>query len=176
MFRGTREASCALAPLRDDSFPVAAVCQRGTLTLIFTVEKVEHNLANSSDNRPWVGGAMKILLVEDDAPVAEFLAEAFQEAGHQVVIAHSGEEALRALRREPPEVVFLDLILPKMNGIQVLERIRLIDETLPVVIITAYPNLEEVVEARRLGVTEVIEKPDVLKQYTGALARVSRTS
>jgi DNA-binding response OmpR family regulator len=119
---------------------------------------------------------MRILLVEDDAPVAEFLAEAFQEAGHQTVIAHSGEEALRALRREPPDVVFLDLILPKMNGIQVLERIRLTDETLPVIIITAYPDLEEVAEARKLGVTEVIEKPYVLKLYTDALARVTQTS
>jgi DNA-binding response OmpR family regulator len=155
--------------------PVAAG-RRGTLTLIFTLEKVEHNLAIRRTIALGFIRAMRILLVEDDAPVAEFLAEAFQEAGHQTVIAHSGEEALRALRRESPEVVFLDLILPKMNGIQVLERIRLINETLPVIILTAHPNLEEVAEARRLGVTEVIEKPDVLKQYTDALARVSRTS
>jgi DNA-binding response OmpR family regulator len=119
---------------------------------------------------------MKILLVEDDAPVAEFLAEAFREAGHQTTVTHSGEEALRILRQETPEVVFLDLVLPKMNGIQVLEGIRLINRTLPVIIVTAYPDLEDVAEAQQLGVAEVIEKPYVLKHYTDALTRVSNTS
>jgi len=119
---------------------------------------------------------MRILLVEDDVPVAEFLAEAFQQAGHQTSVSHSGEEALRILHQESAEVVFLDMILPKMNGIELLERIRLIDPTLPVIIITACPDLEEVKEARRLGVTEVIEKPYVLKHYTDALARVGGTT
>ena len=115
---------------------------------------------------------MKILLVEDDAPVAEFLAAAFQEAGHQPVVSHTGEEALRVLRQTPPDVVFLDLVLPKMNGIQVLQLIRQIDRALPVIIITGCPDREDLEEARRLGVTEVIEKPYVLKHYTDALARV----
>lgn len=115
---------------------------------------------------------MRILLVEDDAPVAEFLAEAFRGEGHQTLVSHSGEEALRILGQEQrPEVVFLDMILPKMNGIEVLERIRLVDRTLPVIIITACPDLDDVKEARRLGVTEVIEKPYVLKHYTDALTR-----
>src|SRR5262245_11798999 len=118
---------------------------------------------------------MKILLVEDDAPVAEFLAEAFREAGHQTTVTHSGEDALRIVRQGTPDVVFLDLVLPKMNGIQVLEGIRLIDNALPVIIVTGYPDGEDIEEAQRLGVTEVIEKPYVLKNYTDALTRVSNT-
>lgn len=116
---------------------------------------------------------MKILLVEDEALVAELLADAFDKEGHQTIVTHSGEEALRFLREERADVMFLDLVLPKMSGIAVLNRIRSMGLTLPVIIITGHPDADDIEEAQRLGVTEVIEKPFVLKSYSEALGRVT---
>lgn len=116
---------------------------------------------------------MKILLVEDDVPVAELLADALEQDGHETTVTHSGEEALQRLQEARPDVVFLDLLLPGMSGIAVLERIRWIDQRLPVVLITGHPDPSRVQEARRFGVTDVIEKPFILKNYTDALLRVT---
>ncbi len=116
---------------------------------------------------------MKILLVEDDVPVAALLADALEQDGHETTVTHSGEEALRCLREERPDAVFLDLVLPGMSGIAVLQRIRGLDQRLPVILITGHPELGHVEEARRLGVTEVIEKPFILKNYTDALSRAA---
>jgi DNA-binding response OmpR family regulator len=121
----------------------------------------------------WEGHAIKILLIEDDTKVAELLARAFDDAGHQTTVSYSGEEGLRSLERERPDALFLDVRLPKMNGIEVLRRIRATDRNLPVILITGHATPGEVAEARTLGVTEIIEKPYVLNHFSGALARIS---
>jgi len=85
---------------------------------------------------------------------------------------HSGEEGLAYLTRERPDAVVLDVRLPALNGVAVLRKIRSTDPGLPVIIMTGLATLGEIAEARRLGVTEIIEKPDVLKNFSEALARV----
>ncbi len=114
---------------------------------------------------------MKLLLIEDDVNVADVLALAFGEEGHETTIAYTGEEGLTRLRQERPDAVLLDVRLPEMNGIEVLRRIRSIDQVLPVIIITGLATESEVAEARELGVTEVIEKSYVLKRFSESLAR-----
>jgi DNA-binding response OmpR family regulator len=112
-----------------------------------------------------------LLLIEDDVEVAEVLVRAFEEEGHRTRVSYSGEDGLRRLVRERPDAVLLDVRLPKMNGIEVLRRIRSIDKTLPVIIITGLATPSEVAEARELGVTEVIEKSYVLKHFSESLRR-----
>jgi two-component system response regulator (stage 0 sporulation protein F) len=114
---------------------------------------------------------VNLLLIEDEVDVAEVLATAFREDGHKAVIAYTGEEGLTLLRRERPDAVLLDIRLPKMNGIEVLRRIRSIDKALPVIVITGFASPSEIEEARELGVTEVIEKSYVLKNFSESLAR-----
>ena len=65
----------------------------------------------------------------------------------------------------------LDVGLPKMNGIEVLRRIRSVDQALPVIIVTGLATKSQIAEARELGVTEVIEKSYVLKNFSESLAR-----
>ncbi len=115
---------------------------------------------------------MKLLLIEDDVHVAKVLAEAFGADGHETTVMHSGEEGLAYLTRERPDAVVLDVRLPALNGVAVLRKIRSTDPGLPVIIMTGLATLGEIAEARRLGVTEIIEKPDVLKNFSEALARV----
>ena len=118
---------------------------------------------------------MKLLLVEDDANVAAVLAETFREQGHQTTVIHTGEAALSHLEGERPDALILDIALPNINGIDVLRSIRAKKWTLPVIIISGRATPQQLEEARRLGVTEVIGKPDILKNFTAALARVAST-
>jgi DNA-binding response OmpR family regulator len=116
---------------------------------------------------------MKLLLVEDDEKVAQVLAEAFASDGHETAIRHTGEDGLDYLARERPDAVVLDVRLPTLNGVAVLRRIRSTDPTLPVIIMTGLATPGEITEIRRLGVTEIVEKPEVLRRFSEALTRIA---
>lgn len=116
---------------------------------------------------------MRLLLIEDDEAVAQVLSEAFGSQGHATVVRYSGEDGLAYLTRERPDAVVLDIRLPRLNGVAVLRQIRSTDPTLPVIIMTGLATPGEMAEARRLGVTEIIEKPEVLKHFSEALARIA---
>jgi two-component system response regulator AtoC len=115
---------------------------------------------------------MKLLLIEDDENVAEVLGDAFAADGHETAIAHTGEDGLAYLARDRPDAVVLDVRLPTLSGVEVLRRIRSTDTTLPVIIMTGLATAGELSEVRRLGVTEIVEKPEVLKHFGDALARI----
>jgi two-component system C4-dicarboxylate transport response regulator DctD len=68
----------------------------------------------------------------------------------------------------------LDVRLPTLNGVGVLRKIRSTDPDLPVIIMTGLATQGELAEIRRLGVTEIVEKPEVLKHFGDALARIAR--
>ena len=116
---------------------------------------------------------MKLLLIEDDEHVAEVLGDAFAADGHETAIAHTGEDGLAYLARDRPDAVVLDVRLPTLSGVEVLRRIRSTDPTLPVIIMTGLATAGELSEVRRLGVTEIVEKPEVLKHFGDALARIA---
>ena len=116
---------------------------------------------------------MKLLLVEDDEYVAQVLAEAFGSDGHETTIRYTGEDGLAYLTRERPDAVVLDVRLPRLNGVAVLRQIRATDPALPVIIMTGLATPGEIAEARRLGVAEIIEKPQVLRHFSEALARIA---
>src|SRR6267143_1572985 len=118
-------------------------------------------------------GAMRLLVIEDDVRVAQFLAEAFGADGHETSVRHTGEDGLAYLTRERPDAVVLDIRLPAINGVAVLRQIRSTDPGLPVIIMSGLATPSEIAEARRLGVTEIIGKPQILKHFSEALARVA---
>jgi CheY-like chemotaxis protein len=120
---------------------------------------------------------LKIFVVEDEREVARLLAEALQLAlaGHEPVVAYDGPEALAMLDRERPDVVFLDVRMPGMSGIDVLRRIRQADGALPVVLLTGHAGEVEVAEARRLGVSEIIRKPRILANLEGILGELQKS-
>jgi two-component system nitrogen regulation response regulator GlnG len=113
---------------------------------------------------------MKLLLIEDDPSMARVLAEVLAEDGHETTI--TGEDGLAYLTRERPDAVVLDVRLPVMSGVAVLRQIRATDPVLPVMLMTGLATPGEIAEARRLGVTEIIEKPELLKHFGEALARI----
>ena len=116
---------------------------------------------------------MRLLLIEDDEQVAEVLSDAFGSQGHEITIRHTGEEGLVYLTHDRPDAVVLDIRLPKLNGVAVLRQIRARDPNLPVIIMTGLATPGEIAEVRRLGVTEIVEKPEVLKKFSEALERIA---
>ena len=97
---------------------------------------------------------MKILLTEDDPIVAELYRVRLDREGHDVAVAVDGQTALEAVRRERPELILLDIRMPRLSGIAVLEQLRADAELkeLPVVMLTNYSDPEQVQRTRDLGI------------------------
>jgi CheY-like chemotaxis protein len=85
----------------------------------------------------------KILLVDDDESIQLLYQEELQEEGYQVVSALNGEEALELFTKDKPDLVVLDIQMPGMNGIEVLRQMKMLDETIPVVLSSAYHEYKQ---------------------------------
>lgn len=118
---------------------------------------------------------MRILVIDDELAVATVLAEALEHQGNQVTVASSGPEGLQLLEESRPDAVFLDLVMPGMDGTEVLRRIRAKDATLPVIIVSGWATEEQIEAAKRLGVSDVVQKPVALKHLAAALSRLRKT-
>jgi len=118
---------------------------------------------------------VRILVIDDDALVARVMAEALQSEGNDVVVARGGEEGLRAIEENRPDGVFLDIVMPGMDGVEVLRHIRERAPDLPVIILTGWASERQIDEARKLGVTDIISKPVALRNLTRALSRTGPT-
>jgi DNA-binding response OmpR family regulator len=101
---------------------------------------------------------MKILLVDDDLDLLEIIAFALQQAGFLVVRATDGDRALALFEQETPDVVVLDINLPRRNGFDVVQWIRLRHST-PVLMLTARSQEDDVVRALGLGADDYLTKP-----------------
>ena len=101
----------------------------------------------------------KILVVDDEHLIRWSLEQNLKKQGYDVTTAGSGEDALRLLQEESPDLVLLDVQLPGMNGMEVLERIKELDEEVIVIMVTALGVLETAVMAMRLGAYDYINKP-----------------
>ena len=115
---------------------------------------------------------MKILIVDDSRLVRIKLKAELYDRGHTVVEARDGEEALRRLVDKSPDAVFLDIILPKLDGCEVLRRIRETHPRLPVVMISTAASAENMAHAEKCGVLMFIQKPYSDHEISMALARM----
>ena len=106
----------------------------------------------------------KILIVDDDPDICHFFQKILTEMGYEVDTASGARESLTQIRRDPPDVLFLDVKMPKMDGLECLRRIRKIKRKLPIVMITGYGDLKSAQEAMRLGADEYISKPFDLEE------------
>jgi len=102
----------------------------------------------------------KILFIEDDIAIQKTLGEGLKSKGYDVVTAGDGEEGLKLSKEVTPDLVILDLILPKLHGLKVLEKMREDELTAdtPVIILTNLENIVEVEQALELGATTYLVK------------------
>lgn len=103
---------------------------------------------------------MKVLLTEDDPIVAELYRLRLDREGHEVTVASDGQAALDAVRSARPEIVLLDIRMPKLSGVAVLEKIREDPELerVPVVMLTNYSDPAQVQRCRELGIEAYLVK------------------
>ena len=112
---------------------------------------------------------MHIVIIDDEDAVAETLADAVRGQGHTVVVGRSGTEALALLAEKTPDAVFVDLIMPGLSGVDLVREIRRDNPDLPIVVVTGWAGPQDLDEVRRLGVTDIVEKPWALKYVDEAL-------
>lgn len=103
--------------------------------------------------------AGRVLVVDDDPDIRENLQDRLESQGYEVLLAAGGDAALDQLRRDPPEVVLLDLQMPGTGGLDVLRCVAAEEIPTTTAVITAYGNVERAVEAMQLGALDFIEKP-----------------
>jgi DNA-binding NtrC family response regulator len=101
----------------------------------------------------------RLLLVDDDPDLCEALSDRLTALGFHVTVAGTGADALRLVREEAPAIVLLDLVLPGMDGMGVLEAIRREEPDAMIIVITAYGTIARAVEAIKKGAYDFVTKP-----------------
>src|SRR4030042_6559525 len=101
---------------------------------------------------------MKVLIVDDDRVLADVVAFTFRREGFQVVQAHDGEAALQRWGEEQPDLVVLDVNLPRLDGFAVCRRIREQSDT-PILLLTVRGDEDDVVRGLELGADDYVTKP-----------------
>src|SRR5215217_4412685 len=101
----------------------------------------------------------RILVIDDEAEIRRSVRMILEYEGYDVIEAASGPEGLTMAERETPDLVFLDVKMPGMDGLEVLQRIKALNEAVPVVIISGHGTVSTAVEATKAGAFDFIEKP-----------------
>lgn len=102
---------------------------------------------------------IKLLLVDDEKGITESLQSFFKARGFNAIVANSGEEALGIIKKDKPNIVFLDIRMRGMSGLEVLEKIKKIDKNIKVIMLTIHEEKEIIDKAKELGADEYITKP-----------------
>jgi two-component system response regulator ArlR len=102
---------------------------------------------------------MKILIIEDEVGIANFLKQGLEEEGYTVLVAHDGLLGLKIAQTQNIDIILLDWILPQMLGIEVCKEIRKIDTKTPILFLTAKDTIPETIEGLKAGANDYIKKP-----------------
>ena len=112
---------------------------------------------------------MKILIVEDDKGISDFVIPELEHEGYETCLAVTGREALEKFESEKPDLILLDIMLPELNGLEVLRRIRAVS-SVPVILETARGETIDKINGLNLGADDYIPKPFEIEEL---LARIN---
>ncbi len=121
------------------------------------------------------GGLTDIIIVEDEPDVAYILKRAIESCGDfRVRLAKSAEEFEAEMLRQPPDILFTDLMMPRVDGFEVIRRALVIDPDLPIVVISGYSSIDNAVNAVKEGAFDFLPKPFSPEAFQLVLAKVER--
>jgi DNA-binding NtrC family response regulator len=101
----------------------------------------------------------KVLIVDDDKDIVRIVATMLEGRGWDIAAAYGGAEAIEKVAASKPDVILLDIMMPEMNGIEVLKRIKKLDAAARIIMITAFGDVESYLDSMELGAYEYINKP-----------------
>jgi DNA-binding response OmpR family regulator len=115
----------------------------------------------------------RVLLVDDEEDFASTLAERLRLRGFQVETAYDGEQALQAIENSPPELVVLDVMMPGMRGMEVLQRLKVSHPHMVVILLTGHGSTRDGIEGMKQGAFDYLMKPvkieDLIEKMREAL-------
>ncbi len=117
---------------------------------------------------------MRILIIEDDKEMSAFLVKAFRESGHQADAEWDGEAGLEAARNENYDVLIIDRMLPKLNGLAIIESLRSEDNQTPVLILSALGEVDDRVTGLRAGGDDYLTKPYAFSELLARIEVLAR--
>jgi two-component system nitrogen regulation response regulator GlnG len=117
-----------------------------------------------------------VLIVDDEESICWGLRRLLTDEGFDVSVASSAEEALEMVERQPPDLAMFDVRLPGLDGLTALERLRKSDNGFPVIVVTAYGNLETAVRAMENGAFDYVTKPFELEQVVDVVRRAAKAA
>ncbi|MFC1986040.1 response regulator, partial [Chloroflexota bacterium] len=136
----------------------------------FDKEQIEIWLSHQTVGRP-----LNILIIDDDPIIRQLFTQSLEEFGHKIITSPNGIEALEFFTRRRFDLIFLDLLMPEIDGAEIFGRIRQIDKQIPVVIITGYPNSEVMKRATVHGPFIVMGKPFTADDILNAISSFIRS-
>ena len=116
---------------------------------------------------------MKVLIIEDDDDIVSLLRVYFESKGHEVEAATDGVEGLRKVQDETPQLIVLDIVLPRLDGWSVLEAIRA-HSKVPVILLTALDSTDDVVRGLALGADDYLCKPFQVRELDARMQAIWR--
>lgn len=117
---------------------------------------------------------VRILIVDDDKAICDYMQTLLERDGYTVTTLNDPLQVEQEVRQGHYHLIILDLMMPNMDGIELLGRIRKIDSDVAVVIFTGYPNLETAVESMKLDAIDYVKKPFNVDEFREVLSRVMR--
>jgi len=100
-----------------------------------------------------------ILVVDDDEKIVFAFREVLKKEGHSCIVARNGEDAVEQVKKKLPHAVFMDITMPKLNGLEALKQIKEYNQSIPVIIITGYGTMQTAIQAMQSGAFEYLAKP-----------------
>ncbi|MCX5666835.1 MAG: response regulator [Candidatus Omnitrophica bacterium] len=169
--------------LQMNKMTVYKLAQQGTIPAFkvasewrFKKELIEQWLMNQLKGKPGMeklgagiksGHGKTVLVVDDEEVIRDFFSRAL--TGYKVLTASGGEEALDTIRKERPDLVLLDIKMPGIDGIETLKKIKEIDGSIVVIMLSAFATLENNITAARLGAYTSIAKPFDLEEMQSVI-------
>ena len=117
---------------------------------------------------------IRVLVVDDDQQVCKTVSMILEENGYHVQSFSQPRQALQAIRKRPFDIGLIDIKMPDLNGLELVERIKEEDPRVAILVMTAYPDIQTAAETMRLGSRDYITKPFREEQLLGSVERIAQ--